>query len=115
MSNLEALRQQRRRFSGGATNPAALRKECGRLYRAALERLRARGDYVDQVNAARLEPVALTLSETFQARERALSEDIDAVLLSDEPGLERFGELVGEWEQCCLQELAMWLTLVQSQ
>jgi hypothetical protein len=81
-------------------------RQCGEIYRAAFARVGSFAEYVDQVNAVQAAPFErFELSETFQARDHSLTEEIDMEVLSDAPDLDRFKKLVAEWEANCMDEL----------
>ena len=81
-------------------------RQCGEIYRAAFARVGRFAEYVDRVNALQAMPFErFELSESFQARDHSLTEEINAEVLSDAPDVERFQELVMAWEANCMDEL----------
>ena len=112
MSSLALLREKRMRFAGGSPDRRA---ECKRIYMEAFERIGRQAEYIDQLNATRLDPISMVFSSAFRAQEQELARAIEAEWLSDDPDLTRFTNLVATWEQRCNQELATWQVAVKSQ
>lgn len=87
-----------------------LRRECNRIYRAALERVDRIAEHVDEVNALMSVPFErMELSGIFSKRQADLMLAMDVEWLSDPPDLKVFCGWVADWEECCMVELRSWM------
>ncbi len=108
MTRLQKLRQLGLSFDqpGAKCETLGLREQCKFIYQEAFDRVSARADLVDSRRAVSVnQDQDLTLSDFFRAKDQELSTAIETEWLSDHPDLQKFKDLVSQWERLCMQEL----------